>query len=47
MGKATPYPTMALRGNAATFLGLCEDQESMHPAGKGALDLFERFIDRK
>ena len=34
-------------GAAAKFLGLCEGQEAMHPAGKGALDLFETFMDRK
>ena len=34
-------------GNAAKFLGLCDNQEKMPTAGKRAVDLFERFIDHK
>ena len=34
-------------GNAAKFLGLCDGQEKTPPAGKRAMDLFERFIDSK
>lgn len=34
-------------GNAAKFLGLSDGQEKAPSAGKRAMDLFERFIDRK
>lgn len=34
-------------GNAAKFLGLSDGQEKAPPARKRAMDLFERFIDRK
>ena len=46
-GKGDTISYYGTPGTAAKFLGLCEGQENMHPAGKGALDLFERFIDRK
>ena len=34
-------------GNAAKFMGLSDGQEKAPPEGKRAMDLFERFIDRK
>ena len=34
-------------GTAAKFLRLCDGQEKMHPAGQGALNLFESFVDGK
>ena len=46
-GKGDTISYYGTPGTAAKFLGLCQDDKKMHPAGKGALDLFESFVDRK
>ena len=47
MARRTPFLIMVLQVLLPNYLVCTRAAKKMRPAGKGALDLFERFVDRK